>query len=62
MDKRFSEENRTDRIEVRIEPTLKELFADLAFVEGVKVSDYVRTLMIEELERKTGRWQNKRRR
>jgi hypothetical protein len=58
MDLRFSQEKRTDRIEIRIEPTLKELFADLAFGEGVKVSDYVRTLMIEELERKTGRWKH----
>ena len=47
-----------DRIEIRIEPTLKELFVDLAFGERVKVSDYVRTLMIEELERKTGRWKH----
>ena len=58
MDLRFSQEKRTNRIEIRIEPTVKELFPDLAFDEGVRVSDYVRTLMIEELERKTCRWKH----
>jgi hypothetical protein len=42
MNKRYEDEKRSDKIEVRVEPTLKELIEDLAFEEQVKVSDYVR--------------------
>lgn len=56
MNNRIFNEKRTDRLEIRIEPTFKELLGDLAFNEKVSLSDYVRTLIIEEIERKTGRW------
>ena len=52
MNKRFDGEKRSDKIEVRIEPTLKELIGDIAFSEGVRISDYVRTLLILEVERR----------
>lgn len=48
----FSNEKRTDKLEIRIEPTLKELIADIAFKEQVSISDYVRTLLIKEVEHK----------
>ena len=41
MNKRFDGEKRSDKIEVRIEPTLKELIGDIAFSEGVSISVYV---------------------
>ena len=52
MNKRFSNENRTDKIEIRVEPTLKELIGDIAFVSGLSISDFVRTLLILEVERR----------
>ena len=41
MNKRFDGEKRSDKIEVRIEPTLKELIGDIAFSERISISDYV---------------------
>jgi hypothetical protein len=38
MNKRFSIEKRTDKIEIRVEPTLKELIGDIAFVEVVNAT------------------------
>lgn len=51
MNKRFAGEKRTDKIELRIEPTLKELIDDVAFDSGVKLSDLIRVLIVEELRR-----------
>lgn len=52
MTKGFTKEKRHDKIEVRIEPTLKELFADLAFEQEITVSDYIRSLIRAELKKK----------
>ena len=52
MNKRYEGEKRTDKLEIRIEPALKELIEDIAFSEGVKVSEYVRLLLIKEVEHK----------
>lgn len=52
MNERFFNEKRSDKIDIRVEPTLKELIGDIAFTEGVSISDFVRTLLILEVERR----------
>lgn len=44
-------QKRTDRIEIRIEPYIKELLADLAFEKEYTMSEYVRKLIIKELRK-----------
>lgn len=48
---RWLEEKRTDRFEVRIEPTLKENASDIADLLDMSVSDYVRTLIIKDVRK-----------
>ena len=44
---RWFDEKRTARLEIRIEPALKELLGDLADSKNTNVSDYIRTLCIK---------------
>jgi hypothetical protein len=55
MRKRFDWKKYTDNIDVRVDPTLKELIGDIAFEEGLRISDFVRTLLILEVERRKER-------
>lgn len=48
---KFGREKRTDRIEIRVEPLLKELFWDVADEKGLSMSDFARELMIREAKR-----------
>lgn len=51
----FLNEKRTDRVEVRIEPTLKELLDETAREHNMNSSEFVRTLIIKEVKK----WQKK---
>ena len=52
MNERFGRGKRTEKIHLRIEPEIKEMLGDLAFEEEITISDYVRTLILEELKQK----------
>lgn len=43
---------KTERLTIKIEPDLKALFDQLATHEKTTVSEYLRTLIVEELRRK----------
>lgn len=47
---RWYGQKRTARLEIRIEPALKELLEDLADSKNTNVSDYVRTLCIKNVK------------
>ncbi len=44
-------QKRKERMEIRIEPALKELLDDLALANEMTLSDYVRTLCIRDVRR-----------
>lgn len=44
-------EKRTERIEVRIEPSLKDVLENIAFDIDCSVSDFVRTLLEKEAKK-----------
>lgn len=48
---RWYKEKRTERIEIRVEPALKELADDLARENNVSLSDYVRTFLVKEAKK-----------
>lgn len=51
-------EKRSERFQIRIEPSLKDVLENMAFDNDVNVSDFVRTLLLKEA-RKYSRKQQK---
>jgi uncharacterized protein (DUF1778 family) len=44
-------EKRTERIEFRIEPSLKDLLENMAYDNECNVSDFVRTIILKEAKK-----------
>lgn len=44
---RWYGQKRSDRLEIRIEPALKEILDDMAKEKNMNLSEYVRTLLIK---------------
>jgi predicted DNA-binding protein len=52
LNDRFKNKIKTESLLIRIESELKKSLKTLAEKEGITVSEYVRTLILEEIERK----------
>lgn len=48
---RWYGQKRKERMEIRIEPALKEIIDDIAREKNTNLSDYVRTLLIKEAKK-----------
>jgi uncharacterized protein (DUF1778 family) len=48
---RWYGQKRKERMEIRIEPALKEIIDDIAFEKNTNLSDFVRTLLIKEAKK-----------
>lgn len=47
---KYANEKRTDKLQIRIEPTLREIIDDLANEKGISVSEFIRILLIKEVD------------